>query len=140
MPKRSDWVLTALASAEEDVQPVQLQKVLFLFGRHANQEPKPYYDFQPYHYGAFAAEVYSDAEVLEEKGLVDIIPSRGHRLRRYRITGTGKRAAAKVTIPNKDREYLAALMRWAQTLSFAELVSKVYEIAPETRENSIFVS
>ncbi|MYD65646.1 MAG: hypothetical protein F4X26_06660 [Chloroflexi bacterium] len=138
MPDRADWVLTALASADDDVRPVQLQKVLFLFGRYTDQEP-PLYNFQPYHYGAFDADVYQDAELLEDRGLIDIIPSRAHRLRRYRVTDEGKRAADRVVISTEDRQYLAALMEWAQGLSFAELVSKVYEIAPETRRNSIFV-
>lgn len=141
MMDRADWVLLSIADAQDDVRPVQLQKALFLLGRNMPDEVSAacaWYDFKPYNYGAYDAEVYQDAEDLATQGLIEIVPAPGHRLRRYRITKAGREKAKQLPVSKRASEYVCNLVAWAQSLTFAELVAKVYEIAPETRKNSIF--
>ncbi len=69
--KRRDWNLLAIASAEQPMTPVQLQKSLFLIGEQLKDEVgDDYYEFRPYHYGPFDRAVYEDASDLVRAGLV----------------------------------------------------------------------
>jgi uncharacterized protein YwgA len=71
-----DWTLLVIAAADpKPLQPVQLQKSLFLLGRNLSPEQlqvKEFYDFQPYDYGPFCSDIYSNAEKLSDEGLIRI--------------------------------------------------------------------
>ena len=56
--ERKEWVLLALFAAEAyRLQPVQLQKSLFLLGQNVKDVGTSYYDFMPFHYGPFSIDV-----------------------------------------------------------------------------------
>ena len=80
---RKDLILLLLyapGSSGEEAEPIdgrtRLMKLLFLL--QADQsidktlDPKRKYEFQPYHYGPFAKDVYDDLEFLENVGLVEV--------------------------------------------------------------------
>lgn len=139
MPDRSDWTLLAIATATKPVTPVQLQKSLFLLGKDLPEIAKgDYYRFSAYHYGPFASAIYVDAEKLEEEGFVTISPYAGHPRRVYTVTERGRTAAKRVAANPTEKAHLANLIEWAQSQSFADLVSSVYERYPAMRKNSIF--
>jgi hypothetical protein len=140
-PARINWLLLALSAARDcSLTAVQLQKILFVFGERRGIGAEQYYSFQPYHYGPFDAEVYSDAEYLQSHGLLTIDASQGRSLRKYCLTPEGKAAASQL----KEAPYAGSLgfmrkvVAWAQALSFNQLVRSVYEAFPEMRENSVF--
>ncbi len=139
---RANWNLLVLSGADgESLSPVQLQKCLFLLGKAFPDEisGEGFYDFQPYNYGVFDADVYSDAERMQKKGLTRIAPT-GGGWKEYAATPEGLAAAGEVRmqIPANVADYIPRLVSWARSLSFADLVRAVYERFPETREKSIF--
>ena len=90
--ERKDFLLMMVAAGAMPVTPVQLQKCLFLLGENLQEEiPNPFYAFEPYHYGPFDAEVYSDADHLENQGLLVSVASKGTWLDRgYNSGGHGE--------------------------------------------------
>jgi uncharacterized protein YwgA len=140
--KRGDWALLAIASAGgRSLTPVQLQKVLFILGEEfADRVGAGYYQFRPYNYGPFSSDVYSDAAALDELGLVERAIA-GRSWRTFSATPEGLERAAKLreAAPSDAVRYLDAVVKWARSLGFQQLVSAIYEKYPEQRANSIFV-
>ena len=136
--EKRDWTLLAIAAAQgEPLDPVQLQKSLFLLGeKRRGKVGAGFYKFRPYHYGPFCADIYSDADSLADAGLVEV--SSG-AVRGYSATAEGLEGAEGVadTAPEAG-EYLTNVVRWARSLSFQELVRAVYAEFPEQRANSVF--
>ena len=137
---REDWTLLALDGARHrGLSPVQLQKILFILGKEFPSDVgQAYYQFMPYHYGPFDPDVYRDAETLSRRGLATISPAANIRF--YSISEDGRQCASqiKAVAPPKAQEYLAAVVAWAQSLTFGQLVKSVYAKYPETSVNSVF--
>lgn len=142
IPPRAKWLLLSLLPATgRGLTPVQLQKVLFVFGQRAGAAVgADFYSFQPYHYGPFDAQIYSDAEFLAAHGLVTIEPTGGQSLRTYALTLTGRELTENLSASGNTKavDFLARVVQWAQRLTFAQLVRSVYESFPAMRENSVF--
>src|ERR1019366_5184043 len=139
--ERTDWLLIALAEAgSRGLTPVQLQQDLFLLGRNKTAAVgADFYHFVPYNYGPFCTDVYRDAEALAEKGLVSIEKS-GRRWPEYYATAVSKEYLDQI-LKKADSsvvDYLGRVVRWAQSLSFPELVRAIYEKYPEFKQNSVF--
>jgi hypothetical protein len=125
------------------LQPVHLQKALFLLDRKLNATQKGaenIYSFKPYDYGPFDAAVYIDAENLEREGLIQIQRQPGQTYRRYAITPEGQLAGNRLgaQLPSGVLDYTRALVEWVQRLPFNDLVSAVYKEYPEMKANSVF--
>lgn len=138
-----DWLVLAAAAATNPLQPVQIQKILFLLDKKLSPAQKRMariYTFAPYDYGPFDASVYWDAERLEQEGMLTIERAPGQTFKQYRITDAGRVHAVAIEeqIDPAVRSYVGALVRWCQGLSFNQLVSAVYQEYPEMRENSVF--
>ena len=91
--KRSDWIILAAGLGDGDpLTPVQLQKSLFLLGELLPlvKQDGSFYEFQPYNYGPFCADIYSDAERLEQGGEMRITPSSAGGWREYAATSEGR--------------------------------------------------
>jgi hypothetical protein len=140
---RKDWTLLALASANgEPLTPVQLQKSLFILGREMpEQVGEDFYEFSPYDYGPFCADVYADAGELAANDLAAVEPSPGTRWNTYRATEDGVARARNLSrsVPAPAR-YLSDVVGWARKLSFSALVRAVYAKYPEMKANSVFRS
>jgi hypothetical protein len=137
--KREEWALLAIAAAKgERLQPVQLQKVLFLLGKELpGAVGKDYYHFTPYNYGPFDSQAYADAEALAAEGLVSI--ERPCRWAEYAATPAGLRRATELATDNHPAwAYLQRVVEWARGLSFKALVRAIYAAYPEFRANSVF--
>src|SRR5947199_8004379 len=69
---RQDWILMALAQ-KTPLDPVQIQKALFLMGREmADEVGQDFYQFRPYNYGPFDQRIYQDIEQLALRGHIAI--------------------------------------------------------------------
>lgn len=91
--ERIEIMLAALGSGvHEEISPVQLQKMMFLIDRNVSKRlGGPFFDFKPYDYGPFDANVYSEFSVLAMNELGDSV---GHgRDRRYRLNDEGRARA-----------------------------------------------
>ena len=139
---REDFLLMVVAAGGgTPLTPVQLQKCLFLIRENLKGEiPDRFYEFEPYHYGPFDAEVYSDADSLESQGLlVSVGSSQGTWLDRT-ITSAGleRAKAAEKELSYSVRTYIQVVVEWAQSLSFSRLVKSIYGEYPQYRKNSVF--
>jgi uncharacterized protein len=139
---RSDWLMYVIAAAgPKGLSPVQLQKTMFLLGQeHPKDTGEDYYSFEPYDYGPFTSDVYSDAEVLAIEGLVLIDNPSARGSRRYSATKTGVERASTVSknISSKASEFIEATIEWMRPLSFPDLVRTIYERYPSFRSRSVF--
>lgn len=139
-----DWTLLVIAAAgDKPLQPVQLQKSLFLLGEELSAKDlgtRHFYAFTPYDYGPFCAEAYSDAEVLEAAGLVTISRPPETRYRLYVCTDQGAKRAAELraSLAPSAADYLARVVAFTQSLTFNELVTAVYKAYPAMKKNSVF--
>lgn len=140
--ERPEFVLAAMAPAGTDpYSPVQIQKLLFLLDVNvADATGGPHFKFEPYDYGPFDKAVYAVLRDLQDSGLVEIIPGQGLKPQTYRLTmqgwACGKRYLA--TLPADVKKYAEDLVAYIRSMSFAELVSAIYRLYPEMRENSVF--
>lgn len=142
--ERKYWTLVVLDEAGRGgLSPIQLQKSLFLIGKNLAQEVgDSYYDFIPYNYGPFDSDVYSDAQSLIVDGLVQTIQVSGRNWALYVITASGHDLAGSVKSAMSPEAcgYTAKIVRWVQSVSFAQLLSAVYAKYPEYKANSVFVA
>ncbi len=138
-----DWTLMVIAAGKgKALQPVHLQKVLFLSGKLLTDEQKAvdhFYRFAPYDYGPFCATAYIDAQVLETEELIQI-EHRPYSYREYSITEKGMEQAEVLrnNLKPEISSYLDKLVGWVTSLSFNQLVSWIYRNYPDTKVNSVF--
>jgi len=141
---RKEWTLLVIAAAEgEPLQPVQLQKALFLLAENltdAQRQTDGFYDFQPYDFGPFAQAIYADADELGAEGLILIAQPHARAYREYIATVPGLKQAAMIRdqLAPAVAEYLSRVVTWARRLSFDQLVRAIYKKYPKMQVNSIF--
>jgi hypothetical protein len=139
-----DWTLLVIAAAKDrPLQPVQLQKSLFLLGRRLSNsqlQVAGFYEFEPYDYGPFCRTIYFDADDLSKEGLVHIDQQRDLSFRLYSTTGPGRERAAhfRTRLDEKTTRCLDEIIRWVQSLPFRQLVAAIYSEFPEMKVNSVF--
>ncbi len=139
--ERKDWLmLTVAAAGPRSLTPVQLQKALFLVGKNLATFVGPdFYKFIPYNYGPFSVDIYRDAKLLQQGGLVRIEPEQG-QLPEYFATPQGNIRAAdlRYSLLPGVASYIETVTRWTQQLTFPQLVTAIYAKYPEFRKNSVF--
>jgi hypothetical protein len=88
-----DWTLLVIAAAKpKPIQPVYLQKTLYLLEQRLSLKKlqvKRFYQFEPYDYGPFCPDIYSDAEDLMAQGLVHVDRPASQSYRFYSMTDLG---------------------------------------------------
>lgn len=141
---RRDWALLTIAAAGGDrLQPVELQKSLFLLGEGLpEQVGDNFYDFKPYNYGPFDHQVYADAESLAAEGYVRVLPAERGRWREFAASESGLTRAKELVdsgvVDSGAFDFLTRVVEWARGKSFNELVRSIYRQFPRFRENSVF--
>ncbi len=138
---RRDWLLLAVAAAEDEgLDPVQLQKSLFLLGEKRKQEVGPFYEFEPHNYGPFSKDIYAHATALVDNGYLTKEKQPSYSWSIIRITEQGRRAARTLRreAPEEALAYLERAVDWVKGQSFYDLVRSIYRHFPEYRTNSIF--
>ena len=137
---RKELVLAALSAANGSAHsPVQVQKLLFLvqdnLGKWVGEN---HFTFGPYNYGWFDRAVYDELDDLAVSGDVEIRPESNWRNYRLTTQGQEKGDAAREELPEAAQRYMAAASEFVRSLTFAQLVSAMYEAYPESRANSVF--
>jgi uncharacterized protein len=122
--------------------PVQIQKALFLASDKIPNafERDSQYDFQPYDYGPFDWQVYSDIEALERRGLSRIEKSPGGRWKTYSASDRGVAEGNRLTqqLTPKQIAVLNRIVTLVRSLSFNDLISAIYRGYPHMRARSVF--
>ena len=139
--EKKDVLLLALSFARKPVTPVQLQKSLFLISEaDLDDVSPPLYQFQPMGYGSYCEDIYCDVRELVKDGLIIHFLSNEGSWRETLISRDGAERAysLKEQLPIKVVDYIEAVMRWVQDLSFSDLVKSIYAHYPEYRVNGVF--
>ena len=141
MTKR-ELLLACLAAARGGTyEPVQIQKLVFLFQEKAPAAfRKRPFKFIPYNYGPFDQTIYSELAQMASEGLVRFWPGTYGTPRSYDLTESGKKTADESLgkMDDRFRNYLIRLSKWVRSVSFATLVGAIYEEYPAMKVNSIF--
>lgn len=131
-------VLIAIVAAAGDtgLDRAQLQKSVFLVGEEFNEKfPLDFYQFQPYMYGPFAQEVYSDIERLYDGMVVETFT--GRRGRPFYRLAPGA-STGLCSLPEELESGVRQIVEWVKGMSFKELVRAVYYLYPDQQLNSVF--
>jgi uncharacterized protein len=143
---RKDWLMLLIAfeGAPRGLDPVRLQKGMFLFGMEAEGVgEEQLYAFRPYNYGPMSREVYADVDELVRDGLVEETPVEGQSWSRYRATPRGVDHGGTL-VEQGRREHADAVQllfdvkQSVASRSFAALLEDVYERYPDYASRSIF--
>ena len=137
-------VLAALsAGTAGSFAPVQVQKMFFLLDENISAEfGGKQFNFEPYDYGPFDKNVYSELNALQSMGLVElsyISPTAGGR--RYSPTPLGRNLgeSALASLSPNAQNFIIDVSDFVRRLTFAQLVGSIYKAFPHMREKSIFV-
>lgn len=138
---RIEIVLAGLAAGGQGAAfpPAQVQKLFFLLDREiASYVDGPHFSFVPYDYGPFDSDVYSALDRASDEGWVEI--NRASHVRTYALTpeGFARGVAVLGTINEPARMFISSAAKWVNSLSFAQLVSAIYQRYPDMKVNSVF--
>lgn len=134
-------IFVALEGAPQGLDPVRLQKGMFLFSQDPIATEAEKYQFVPYNYGPMSAQIYADLETLAEQGLVEVVPVSGQSWARYIATAEGLSRAQKLlnqeTSPAAAHR-LHAIKKDVASKTFSAVLEDVYDRYPEFATNSVF--
>lgn len=143
-----DWLLVLIGLDAEPggaaLDPVRVQKGMFLLAREGGVPPKERYWFVAYNYGPMSPRLYRDLEALERLGLVERRDVRDGL--RWRPVGVTPAGAAKVdelvgAAVGDERVAIAWLRETKRRmlgLTFAELLTDIYARYPAFAARSVF--
>ncbi len=140
---RRDWLLLLLALGDEPrdgLEPVRVQKALFLLAREGGIPARERYWFVPYNSGPMSPRVYRVVDRLDRTGLVERVPVPGYSWGLVAATARGRLRASELA-DQADRgavARLAAIRDEVMSLSFADLLESVYARYPEYARASGF--
>ena len=135
-----DWLLlfVAFEGAPRGLDPVRLQKGMFLFAQETDVPSGEKYSFRPYNYGPMSADIYSDLDELVARGLVEEVPVEGQSWSRYRPTKEGVQLGVELLDDAKAEHddaarHLFDTKRSVATMSFNALLEDVVRPIPGVR-------
>jgi hypothetical protein len=145
--RRRDWLLLLLAldGAPDGLDPVRLQKGMFLLAQEGGIPQRERYWFVPYNYGPMSSRLYGDVDALVRAGLAERARVPGYAWTRVRVTDAGRREAATLAArARREPGSAEALRRLAGikarivALGFGELLESIYARYPWVAVRSVF--
>jgi hypothetical protein len=129
--------------APRGLDPVRLQKGMFLFSEETDVPEDQKYDFRPYNYGPMSRGIYDDLDWLVADGLVEPTPVEGQSWSRYRPTDAGiERSHALLAQATADHptaaQHLYETKQAVASVTFHELLEDVYQRYPDYATQSVF--
>ena len=141
---RRDWLLLLLAlkgaHGTPALDPVRIQKGMFLLGQEGELSPEQTYDFEPLHYGPYSRQLRRDTESLVNNGLLKKEAVPGYTWSMYRLTPTGLERAQQLLqeAPRPQVELAYRIKQEITGVPFSELLKGVYDKYPDYAVNSVF--
>jgi uncharacterized protein len=134
--KQRDWLLLLL---DGGMDPIRIQKGMFLFAMESGAPDSEVYQFEPYNWGPFSRTIYADLETLEAQGFIERVPVIGATYARYRRTADGEAAAARLSSKANPEhlDYLMDLRGKITKASFDRLLRAVYRQYPHYATRSM---
>ena len=141
-----DWLLLLIASetgSRSGLDPVRLQKGMFLFAQETALPRRERYRFVPYNYGPMSRGLYRGLRDLVRAGWVERRGVPGLGWSRYAVTPAGAARAAELEAALGPRartrlEALRAIRERIATQSFGALLTDVYDRYPGYATHSVF--
>ena len=131
--ERSDYLLTfiELPGGAYGLDRIRLMKGMFLLSQEGPPPVQGLYDFRPYDWGPFSAEIYRDMSQLEGAGWV--VAAGAQPYEAYAATDAGRARAEglREALSEAVLEKLTQLKKLTTSLSFLDLLEWVYERHPE---------
>lgn len=141
----SDWLLLLIAARpnRQGLDPIRLQKGMFLLAREGGIAARERYWFVPYNYGPMSPALYRDLERMEEEGLVERALVLDESWRRLTVTEAGMERARNLRRRARRRSpegvtELSRIKRAIVRMTFAELIADVYRRYPYFARRSVF--
>lgn len=139
----ADWLLLLVAGARDGLEPVRVQKALFLLAKEGGLPAEQRYEFEPYNYGPMSRGIYRDVARLVRRGLLANAVAPGYSRGVVKLTAAGREQAAAIDrIARHDapsaRMALHRISSLVQRLSFADLLRMVYDRYPAYASRSVF--
>jgi uncharacterized protein YwgA len=134
-------LLVALDGAPRGLDPVRLQKGMFLDAQEGDVREGERYTFVPYNYGPMSAQIYSDLDDLLAEGLVEEVPVQGQSWSRYVATKKGLEVGQELLDKESSRdvgEQLYRIKKEVASKTFKALLEDVYERYPDFASKSVF--
>ncbi|MGN6815370.1 MAG: hypothetical protein ACTHK3_04715, partial [Solirubrobacterales bacterium] len=134
-------LFVALDGAPQGLDPVRLQKGMFLDAQESDAADSEKYTFVPYSYGPMSRQIYSDLEQLVSAGLIAEKPVEGQAWSRYVPTEKGLEAGRELLARDASRKVAKDLHRIKKEVAsktFRALLEDVYERYPDYASKSIF--
>ena len=135
--ERKDWLLMLL---EEELDPIRIQKGMFLFAMESGSPSNEVYEFVPYNWGPCCFDIYDDLENLHSDGLIERRPVPGKGWFKYQITPAGVSLVKEFNLRKDSQNYLNEVKGIIKHPSFNDLLRKVYAEYPEYATESLFRS
>lgn len=141
-----DWLALFIAcgGAPDGLEPVRLQEGLFLFSQCPGVPPRSKYAFEPGIYGPVSNELYGDLDLLASHRLLRPVPVKGASWFRYKPNDATSEQARRILRRVQDADLLDAkrqlfeIKHYVSSVSFGELLDRVYAEHPEFATNSVF--
>ena len=127
---KKDWLLVAIEDGT--LEPVQVQKLMFLFREKTGVSNEEAYEFVPYDWGPCSFEIYDDLDNLI--ALDKIARSQSPRgISRYSLTDDGRKTMEKVRGDADSAlvDKLLKLRSWVTSRQFRTLLLDVYKEFPQ---------
>ncbi len=132
------WLLVALGRSPMD--RIHLMKAVFLPWYRHGRHLASYFDFKPYLYGPYSAQVYTSLDRLQRDGLIAAMPAAFDRWSSFRLTPEG-RTELRGLLGSLDpslRHEVERVVDEVSKLPLGELLSRVYAEAPEFATASVY--
>jgi len=142
---RRDWLMLLISyeGAPQGLDPVRIQKGMFLFSQEADVPRAERYDFGPYHYGPMSRQIYDDVDALVASGLVEPAPVEGQSWSRFKPTPRGIEHGRELLRQAMSQRptaarYLYETKQSVASQTFEALLENVYERYPRYASKSVF--
>ena len=121
------------------LDPIRIQKALFYVSRDPSVPAAEKYPFEPYNYGPYSRAIYADLDALVRQGLLQTTPSPSGRWRMFSLTSAGFARFDEIRrdAPPEWLLLASSVRKLVTSLSFTELLRRVYREFPDFAVNSI---
>jgi hypothetical protein len=140
---RQKLLLVFLAGGPEALDPIRIMKGLFIFSMECPADwlsDEARYQFEPYNWGPFSNDVYTDLRTLRVRNYALTSAEPGRSWEYHQASKQGHRVAKQIheSLDARVVEYLLRLRRYTLSSSFQQLLRAVYAKYPEYAVNSVF--
>lgn len=140
---RQETLLMFLGAGSTRMDPIRIMTGLFILRMETPDgwlSDDARYSFEPYNYGPYSSEIYSDLDWLVSAGYVQARDVAGQSWKYYSTTPKGDEAYEQVAArKNADLvAYVRKVREFVGSLSFRALLTKVYARYPDYAVNSVF--